>query len=170
MKRRNSYKTTNSETHLSNSPISNTRDVLGDISRDCAVFLKNQIKKDIINCSGYNVGDNGCKALFQLKIKSNCDKSINTKCTELKMSNCNITDNGMKYISALLDLEGTNIRRINLSKNFISDSSLGHVLHILNKNSNILEIKISNNLLSEEAKQKIGDFCNKNGRRIKVDL
>ncbi|MCQ2817313.1 MAG: hypothetical protein MJ252_08620 [archaeon] len=172
LKRNNSYKTTNSDSYISNSPThySNKDLYSNGLPKDTVVFLKSQLKKEILNCNGYNVGDKGCKVLLQLKIRSNFDGTQPQKCKEIKLSNCNISDNGMNYLSVFLDMERENITAINLSKNYISDYSYGSIINILTKNENISELKLSNNLFSDTAINKIKEFCSSNGRQINLEI
>ena len=62
------------------------------LTKDMIVFIKNKLKSDSINCSGYDIGDEGVKKLLEFMIKKNLELKIssnkrnNIKYKELKLS------------------------------------------------------------------------------------
>ena len=46
------------------------------LTKDMIVFIKNKLKSDSINCSGYDIGDEGVKKLLEFMIKKNLELKI----------------------------------------------------------------------------------------------
>ena len=75
------------------------------LTKDIIVFIKNKLKSDSINCSGYEIGDEGVKKLLEFIIKKNLEQKISTankrgniRYKELKLSRCGITNDALIYI------------------------------------------------------------------------
>lgn len=142
-----------------------------EINKDTIVFLKNKLKSEIINCSGYSIGNEGCKILVTIAIKSNLNcKKEGIVYKELRLAKCNISEDGLNYINTFLDLTKNTITSINLSKNSIDDDGINLLISILKKNVQLREIKLSRNLFSEDGKKKIVNVVNEKQLKVKIEI
>ena len=135
------------------------------------MFLKNKLKSEIINCSGYSIGNEGCKILVTIAIKSNLNcKKEGMVYKELRLAKCNISEDGLNYINTFLDLTKNTITSINLSKNNIDDDGINLLISILKKNVQLREFKLSRNLFSEDGKKKIVNVVNDRQLKVKIEI
>ena len=142
-----------------------------EINKDTIVFLKNKLKSEIINCSGYSIGNEGCKILVTIAIKSNLNcKKEGMVYKELRLAKCNISEDGLNYINTFLDLTKKTITSINLSKNNIDDDGINLLISILKKNVQLREFKLSRNLFSEDGKKKIVNVVNDRQLKVKIEI
>ena len=142
-----------------------------EINKDTIVFLKNKLKSEIINCSGYSIGNEGCKILVTIAIKSNLNcKKEGMVYKELRLAKCNISEDGLNYINTFLDLTKNTITSINLSKNNIDDDGINLLISILKKNVQLREFKLSRNLFSEDGKKKIVNVVNDRQLKVKIEI
>ena len=130
----NNIKSNNDDDLFTDSFISNV-DALGltdrkmpqkKLTKDRIVFIKNKLKSESINCSGYDIGDEGVKKLLEFMIKNNLELKVNNpskkgqiKYKELKLSRCGLTNDSLNYIKSLMEVCKNTISHINLSRNYI---------------------------------------------------
>ena len=180
-----SNKISNDDELLSESFISNV-DALGltdkkfgqkNLTKDRIVFIKNKLKTESINCSGYDIGDEGVKKLLEFMIKKNLELKVNNtskrgqiKYKELKLSRCGLTNEALNYIKSLLEVSKNTISHINLSRNYIDSNGVSILCSIIQKNPQLKDLKISKNNINQNGKQMIEDFIKKNNLIIKLEI
>ena len=178
-------KISNDDELLSESFISNV-DALGltdkkfgqkNLTKDRIVFIKNKLKSESINCSGYDIGDEGVKKLLEFMIKKNLELKVNNtskrgqiKYKELKLSRCGLTNEALNYIKSLLEVSKNTISHINLSRNYIDSNGVSILCSIIQKNPQLKDLKISKNNINQNGKQMIEDFIKKNNLIIKLEI
>ena len=178
-------KISNDDELLSESFISNV-DALGladkkfgqkNLTKDRIVFIKNKLKSESINCSGYDIGDEEVKKLLEFMIKKNLELKVNNtskrgqiKYKELKLSRCGLTNEALNYIKSLLEVSKNTISHINLSRNYIDSNGVSILCSIIQKNPQLKDLKISKNNINQNGKQMIEDFIKKNNLIIKLEI
>lgn len=144
------------------------------LTRDNIVFIKNKMKNDNINCSGYSIGDEGVKKLLELLIKKNLEKkSDNVKKNnykDLKLSKCALTNEGMGYIKSILDVSKNTIIHLNLSRNYFDDNSINYICSIIKINLQLKEFKLNDNNFSSMGKSQIESFVKENNPKLRIEL
>ncbi len=119
------------------------------LTKDMIVFIKNKLKSDSINCSGYDIGDEGVKKLLEFMIKKNLELKIssnkrnNIKYKELKLSRCGITNEALNYIKTILNISKNTITHLNLSRNNLDDNGVNIICNIIEKNTQLKDLKLS---------------------------
>ena len=177
-------KISNDDELLSESFISNV-DALGltdkkfgqkNLTKDRIVFIKNKLKSESINCSGYDIGDEGVKKLLEFMIKKNLELKVNTskkgqiKYKELKLSRCGLTNEALNYIKSLMEVCKNTISHINLSRNYIDVNGVSILCSILQKNPQLKDLKISKNNINQNGKQMIEECIKQNNLNIKLEI
>ena len=138
------------------------------LTKDMIVFIKNKLKSDSINCSGYDIGDEGVKKLLEFMIKKNLELKIssnkrnNIKYKELKLSRCGITNEALNYIKTILNISKNTITHLNLSRNNLDDSGVNIICNIIEKNTQLKDLKLSKNLIDQNGKKIIEDYIKQN--------
>ena len=144
------------------------------LTRDNIVFIKNKMKNDNINCSGYSIGDEGVKKLLELLIKKNLEKkSDNVKKNnykDLKLSKCTLTNEAMGYIKSILDVSKNTIIHLNLSRNYFADISINYICSITKTNLQLKEFKLNDNNFSLKGKEQIESFVKENNPKLRIEL
>lgn len=113
------------------------------------------------------------KSLRSLNLKLNRidDKGGSKLCIDLLNNNSSLehislssNSLGHMFCESLAEFIKLNrsLRRLDISCNFIDDSSFATLKHSLESNSNIIEIDIRNNQLSEETEEEINEIVTKN--------
>jgi Ran GTPase-activating protein (RanGAP) involved in mRNA processing and transport len=74
----------------------------------------------------------------------------NKSITSLDLSNNQIGYEGARCLSVVLGNEASQLKRINLKLNFISDKALGLMFDDMRANTNLLELDLSANLLTDD--------------------
>ena len=147
------------------------------LTKDIIVFIKNKLKSDSINCSGYEIGDEGVKKLLEFIIKNNLEQKISTsnkkgniKYKELKLSRCGITNDALVYIKSLMEVCKNSIMHLNLSRNNIDSNGVNMICSIIQKNPQLRDLKLSKNDINQNGKEVIEEFIRKNNSNIKLEL
>ena len=149
------------------------------LTKDTVVFIKNKLKQPILNCSGYVIGDEGCKMILKLTLQSifnnkhNVDKK-NEKLvvySELKLSKCAISDDGICYLNMFINITNNTISIVNLSHNLISNKAENEIYGLIRKNaSNLRMLILSDNLLSVNIAEKIIKYGKRVSPKLKIDI
>ena len=147
------------------------------LSKDIIVFIKNKLKSDSINCSGYEIGDEGIKKLLEFIIKKNLEQKINNsnkkgnfKYKELKLSRCGITNDALIYIKSIMEVCKNTIMHLNLSRNNIDADGINMLCSIIQKNPQLKDLKLSKNNINTEGKKIIEEFIKKNNSNLKLEI
>ena len=144
------------------------------LTRDNIVFIKNKMKNDNINCSGYSIGDEGVKKLLELLIKKNLEKKTDSSkknnYKDLKLSKCDLSNEGLGYVKSILDVSKNTIIHLNLSRNYFNDHSINYIYSIIKQNSQLKEFKINDNNFSSNGKQQIELFVKENNPKLRIEL
>ena len=146
------------------------------LTKDMIVFIKNKLKSDSINCSGYDIGDEGVKKLLEFMIKKNLELKIssnkrnNIKYKELKLSRCGITNEALNYIKTILNISKNTITHLNLSRNNLDDNGVNIICNIIEKNTQLKDLKLSKNLIDQNEKKIIEDYIKQNNLNIKLEI
>ena len=146
------------------------------LTKDMIVFIKNKLKSDSINCSGYDIGDEGVKKLLEFMIKKNLELKIssnkrnNIKYKELKLSRCGITNEALNYIKTILNISKNTITHLNLSRNNLDDNGVNIICNIIEKNTQLKDLKLSKNLIDQNGKKIIEDYIKQNNLNIKLEI
>ena len=179
-------KMSNDDELLSESFISNV-DALGltdrkitqkKLTKDRIVFIKNKLKSESINCSGYDIGDEGVKKLLEFMIKLNLELKVNNnvskrqqiKYKELKLSRCGLTNEALNDIKSLMEVCKNTITHINLSRNYIDINGVSILCSILQKNPQLKDLKLSKNNINQNGKEIIEECVKQNKLNIKLEL
>lgn len=178
-------KSTNDDDLFNDSFLSNV-DALGltdrkfqqkKLTKDKIVFIKNKLKSESINCSGYDIGDEGVKKLLEFMIKKNLELKVNNpskrtqiKYKELKLSRCGLTNEALNDIKSLMEVCKNTISHINLSRNYIDVNGVSILCSILQKNPQLKDLKLSKNNINQSGKEIIEDCIKKNNLNIKLEL
>ena len=146
------------------------------LTKDMIVFIKNKVKSDSINCSGYDIGDEGVKKLLEFMIKKNLELKIssnkrnNIKYKELKLSRCGITNEALNYIKTILNISQNTITHLNFSRNNLDDNGVNIICNIIEKNTQLKDLKLSKNLIDQNGKKIIEDYIKQNNLNIKLEI
>ena len=146
------------------------------LTKDMIVFIKNKLKSDSINCSGYDIGDEGVKKLLEFMIKKNLELKIssnkrnNIKYKELKLSRYGITNEALNYITTILNISKNTITHLNLSRNNLDDNGVNIICNIIEKNTQLKDLKLSKNLIDQNGKKIIEDYIKQNNLNIKLEI
>ena len=147
------------------------------LTKDRIVFIKNKLKSESINCSGYDIGDEGVKKLLEFMIKNNLELKVNNpskkgqiKYKELKLSRCGLTNDALNYIKSLMEVCKNTISHINLSRNYIDINGVSILCSILQKNPQLKDFKLSKNNIPQNGKEMIEDCIKQNKLNIKLKI
>ena len=148
------------------------------LTKDCIVFIKNKLRSDSINCSGYDIGDEGVKKLLEFMIKKNLELKVgNTlarkgqmKYKELKLSRCNLTNDALNYIKSIMEVCKNTITHINLSRNYIDINGVSILCSILQKNPQLKDLKLSKNNIPTNGKEIIEECIKQNNLNVKLEI
>ena len=147
------------------------------LTKDIIVFIKNKLKSESINCSGYDIGDEGVKKLLEFMIKKNLDLKVNNpskkgpiKYKELKLSRCGLTNEALNVIKSLMEVCKNTITHINLSRNYIDMNGVSILCSILQKNPQLKDLKLSKNNIPQNGKEMIEDCIKQNNLNIKLEI
>ena len=177
-------KSTNDDDLFNDSFLSNV-DALGltdrkfqqkKLTKDKIVFIKNKLKSESINCSGYDIGDEGVKKLLEFMIKKNLELKVNNpskrtqiKYKELKLSRCGLTNEALNDIKSLMEVCKNTISHINLSRNYIDVNGVSILCSILQKNPQLKDLKLSKNNINQNGKEMIEECISQNKLNIKLE-
>ena len=147
------------------------------LTKDTIVFIKNKLKSDSINCSGYEIGDEGIKKLLEFMIKKNLEDKINNsnkrgsvKYKELKLSRCGITNDALIYIKSIMELCKNTIIHLNLSRNNIDSNGINILCSIIQKNPQLKDLKLSKNNINQAGKDLIEENIKQNNPNLKLEI
>jgi len=147
------------------------------LTKDRIVFIKNKLKSESINCSGYDIGDEGVKKLLEFMIKNNLELKVNNpskkgqiKYKELKLSRCGLTNDALNYIKSLMEVCKNTISHINLSRNYIDMNGVSILCSILQKNPQLKDLKLSKNNIPQNGKEMIEECIKQNKLNIKLEI
>lgn len=147
------------------------------LTRDCIVFIKNKLKTDSINCSGYEIGDEGVKKLLEFMIKKNLEIKVESspkkgpiRYKDLKLSRCGISNDGLNYIKSIMDVCKNTITHINLSRNYIDMNGVNIICSILQKNIQLKDLKLSKNNIPQNGKELIEECIKQNNLSVKLEI
>ena len=130
--------------------------------KDKIMFIKNQFKKEQVNLSRYDIGDEGAKIVAEYIANSKI------KIKELKLTKCNITDVGASYIFKALE-SCNSIVSFNIGGNLLSNKSVDAITNMLQKNTSIKTVYFTNNDFTLQMKEKIKSYNGSNGLKgIKI--
>ena len=147
------------------------------LTKDRIVFIKNKLKSESINCSGYDIGDEGVKKLLEFMIKNNLELKVNNpskkgqiKYKELKLSRCGLTNDALNYIKSLMEVCKNTISHINLSRNYIDMNGVSILCSILQKNPQLKDLKLSKNNIPQNGKEMIEECIKQNNLNVKLEI
>ena len=147
------------------------------LTKDIIVFIKNKLKSDSINCSGYEIGDEGIKKLLEFMIKKNLEQKVtsvnkrgNIKYKELKLSRCGLTNDALNYIMSIMEVSKNTITHLNLSRNNIDSNGINILCSIIQKNPQLKDLKLSKNDINQNGKNMIEEYIKKNNSNIKLEI
>ena len=147
------------------------------LTKDTIVFIKNKLKSDSINCSGYEIGDEGIKKLLEFMIKKNLEDKINNsnkrgsvKYKELKLSRCGITNDALIYIKSIMEVCKNTIIHLNLSRNNIDSNGINILCSIIQKNRQLKDLKLSKNNINQAGKDLIEENIKQNNPNLKLEI
>ena len=147
------------------------------LTKDRIVFIKNKLKSESINCSGYDIGDEGVKKLLEFMIKNNLELKVNNpnkkgqiKYKELKLSRCGLTNDALNYIKSLMEVCKNTISHINLSRNYIDINGVSILCSILQKNPQLKDLKLSKNNIPQNGKEMIEECIKQNNLNVKLEI
>lgn len=130
--------------------------------KDKFVFIKTQFKKEIVNLSRYDIGDEGAKFVAETLTASKI------KIKELKLTKCNISDVGASHLFKALEGNST-VSTFNIGGNQLTNKSVEGVVNLLKKNNSIKTLYLTNNEFTVLAKEKIRSYNGSNGTKaIKI--
>lgn len=154
---------TSSPEHFMTSYSTKTRgfDLDEHLTKDKIIFIKNKVKNEVINLSGYSIGDEGCRVMVKFLIRNSEKNKIIFK--ELKVAKSEITSKGLVFITVALNVTKNTITKLDLSNNDLSDDCFYSLSSLVKKNKQIKVIRLKENKFSEEFKEKfIMEFKNSN--------
>ena len=147
------------------------------LTKDIIVFIKNKLKSDSINCSGYEIGDEGIKKLLEFMIKKNLEQKVtsankrgNIKYKELKLSRCGLTNDALNYIMSIMEVSKNTITHLNLSRNNIDSNGINILCSLIQKNPQLKDLKLSKNDINQNGKNMIEEYIKKNNSNIKLEI
>ena len=147
------------------------------LTKDIIVFIKNKLKSDSINCSGYEIGDEGVKKLLEFIIKKNLEQKITTtnkrgniKYKELKLSRCGITNDALIYIKSIMEVCKNTIMHLNLSRNNIDSNGVNILCSIIQKNPQLKDLKLSKNNINQSGKEMLEEYIKQNNSNVKLEI
>ena len=147
------------------------------LTKDIIVFIKNKLKSDSINCSGYEIGDEGVKKLLEFIIKKNLEQKITTtnkrgniKYKELKLSRCGITNDALIYIKSIMEVCKNTIMHLNLSRNNIDSNGVNILCSIIQKNPQLKDLKLSKNNINQSGKEMIEEYIKQINSNVKLEI
>ena len=147
------------------------------LTKDIIVFIKNKLKSDSINCSGYEIGDERIKKLLEFMIKKNLEQKVtsankrgNIKYKELKLSRCGLTNDALNYIMSIMEVSKNTITHLNLSRNNIDSNGINILCSIIQKNPQLKDLKLSKNDINQNGKNMIEEYIKKNNSNIKLEI
>ena len=145
------------------------------LTKDIIVFIKNKLKSDSINCSGYEIGDEGVKKILEFIIKKNLEEKVtnkkgNMKYKELKLSRCGISNDALNYIKSIMEVCKNSIIHINLSRNYIDSNGVNILCSIIQKNPQLKDLKLSKNNINQRGKDLIEECIKQNNSNLKLEI
>ena len=145
------------------------------LTKDIIVFIKNKLKSDSINCSGYEIGDEGVKKILEFIIKKNLEEKVtnkkgNMKYKELKLSRCGISNDALNYIKSIMEVCKNSIIHINLSRNYIDSNGVNILCSIIQKNPQLKDLKLSKNNINQSGKDLIEECIKQNNSNLKLEI
>ena len=147
------------------------------LTKDIIVFIKNKLKSDSINCSGYEIGDEGIKKLLEFMIKKNLEQKVtstnkrgNIKYKELKLSRCGITNDALIYIKSIMEVCKNTIMHLNLSRNNIDSNGVNILCSIIQKNPQLKDLKLSKNNINQSGKELLEEYIKQNNSNVKLEI
>jgi Ran GTPase-activating protein (RanGAP) involved in mRNA processing and transport len=135
---------------------------------DKIVFIGSQLKNEIVNFSGYVIGDEGVKIISDI-LSSNSNNKKNFKIKEMKIPKSHITDDGFKILIDCVE-KYQNITHVYLNKNKITDFSSFILIDLIKNNKNLKYINLSDNLLTNSTKENIRQTIKSTNSSVKIDL
>jgi len=160
----------NTTTSLTNvrKPISNS------LSSDKIVFIKNQLKNEVANFTGYLIEDEGAKKISEILLSNQFSQSLNKKplpikIKELKLTKVGIGDEGFSHIANSVSKINT-IHLLNLSKNKLKDESCVEILNLIKNNKNLKSLNLTFNNLSQAVKDKIKTIGKNLNNELKIEI
>lgn len=144
------------------------------LSLDKIVFIKNQLKNEIANFTGYTIGDEGAKKISELLLSSQIKNSPSKrtqicKVKELKFTKSNIGDEGFSHLSNCLE-KSNSIHSIVLNKNKIKDESYSNILNLIKNNKQLKFLNLSFNQFSQVVKEKIKNISKNLNPNLKLEI
>jgi hypothetical protein len=160
----------NTTTSVTNArkPISNS------LSSDKIVFIKNQLKNEVANFTGYLIGDEGAKKISEILLSNQFSQSPNKKIVsikikELKLTKVGIGDEGFSHIANSVSKINT-IHLLNLSKNKLKDESCVEILNLIKNNKNLKSLNLTFNNFSQAVKDKIKTIGRNLNNELKIEI
>lgn len=121
--------------------------------KELSKYINTQMEKNIPVFNRINMRGNGINLLCNY-MEKNQKKSYKA----MKLSGCNINDDGFcLLVKSLIDNE-IEISVLNLSYNKISDNSAKNIFEMIKKNIALKNIYLNNNIFSKNFIEKIGNF------------
>lgn len=115
-----------------------------------------QAKRGVKFTDGTNFNKKSNNITNNLNITKTNSVSDNAqyKLKEIRLSRCNITDEGFSIIANCFDKTGS-IQIINLKGNKLKDKSFKNIIHIIKSNKSLKHLVLSHNLFSQHKKENI---------------
>ena len=144
------------------------------LTLDKVVFIKNQLKNETANFSGYTIGDEGAKKISELLLSSQFSyspmkRSQVSKVRELKFTKSGIGDEGFSHLSNCLE-KSNSIHTIVLNKNKVKDESYTNILNLIKNNKQLKFLNLSGNLLTPVIKEKIKNISKNLNSNLKIEI
>jgi hypothetical protein len=133
-------------------PVDRNNNTNTTLSKDKLSLIKTQFKKDQVNLSRVDIGDDGATLIAELLSASK------SKVKELKLTKCNINDAGGVLIFKAIE-NCTMLHAFNIANNNITNKSLDAIVNMLKKNSSLKSVYFTNNDFNVNAKEKIKSYA-----------
>lgn len=133
------------------------------------IFIKNQLKNEVANFSGYNIGDEGAKLIADLLLSHQFSPTKrNNKVKEIKLSKCGITDEGFSTLANSLE-KNPLIHTVHFSKNKLKDDSYTNILKLI-KNRSLKSLNLTQNNFTQGIKEKIKLNAKNLNQNLKIEI
>ena len=121
-------------------------------SKDKLALIKTQFKKEQVNLSRVDVGDDGAQLIAELL------SGTKNKIKELKLTKCNISDIGGVLIFKAIE-SCVSLQAFNIANNNITNKSVDAIVSMLKKNSSLKSVYFTNNDFNVNSKEKIKSYA-----------
>jgi hypothetical protein len=154
--------------------VNTTVNTIKSLSSDKIVFIKNQLKNEIANFTGYSIGDEGAKMISEILLSaqfsySPSKRNMGNKVKELKLTRVGLTDEGFSHLAHCLT-KNTTIHTLILNKNRIKDDSCANILNLIKNNKQLKNFNLSQNNFTQTIKEKIKNLSKNFNPGLKIEI